>query len=82
MKKFSRTTVLVRFYLPIRLFHELVANKNLLCEMSSNIAYKNENSISFNWFTIIIAKRYEFKVDLPSVLNRKFIYNSFKQQQW
>lgn len=22
MKKFSRTTVLVRFYLPIRLFHE------------------------------------------------------------
>lgn len=61
---------------------KLVVNKNLLCEMSSNIAYKNENSISFNWFTIIIAKRYEFKVDLPSVLNRKFIYNSFKQQQW
>lgn len=61
---------------------KLVVNKNLLCEMSSNIAYKNENSISFNWFTIIIDKRYEFKVDLPSVLNREFIYYSFKQQQW
>lgn len=53
---------------------KLVVNKNLLCEMSSNIAYKNENSISFNnWLTIKIAKRFEFKVDLPSMLNRKFI---------
>lgn len=78
MKKFFRIIVLVRFYLFIRLFYEFVVNKNLFCEMFLNIVYKNENSILFNWFIIIIVKCFEFKVDFLFVLNCKFIYNSFK----